>query len=185
MLTVCLGSVGAFAPRIYKLYRKHMKVVYSKPGMRRNFPNSVYPMVTFNLGPQTVCHTHKDYANFPAWCLILALGDFDPDKGGHIVFWELGLVIRFPPGSTVAVPSSCVHHSNVPIRPGETRFSMTQYASGHLFRFVQNGWKSDKDFMKNRKAWRAELERREGQRAEILGLYTTLRELYASDGSSV
>lgn len=178
-----LGSVGAYAPRIYKLYRTQMGTAFSKAGLRRNFRNSVYPMVTFNLGPQTVCHTHKDYANFPAWCLILALGDFDPDKGGHLVLWDLGLVIRFPPGSTVAVPSSCVFHSNVPVQPGEKRFSMTQYASGHLFRFVQNGWKSDKQFMKDPEAWQAELKRREGQRAEILGLYTTLRELYGDEGT--
>ncbi|KAJ3886728.1 hypothetical protein GG344DRAFT_69418 [Lentinula edodes] len=52
--------------------------------------------------------------------------------GGHLVLWDLGLVIRFPPGSTILFPSSLITHSTIPIQEGETR---------------ANGFQSDKDFL--------------------------------------
>ena len=64
------------------------------------------------------------------------LGDFDPTKGSHLVLWECKLVIEFPPGSTILIPSAIITHSNVPIQAGEKRYSVTQYATGVLFRWV-------------------------------------------------
>jgi len=90
---------------------------------------------------------HKDHANLPYdWCAITALGSFDCTKGGHLIFWELGLVIQFPPGSTIFIPSASVTHSNTPIASGEKHFSMTQYTAGSIFRWVDHGFKSDKDY---------------------------------------
>jgi hypothetical protein len=70
------------------------------------------------------------------------LGNFDPDYGGHLILWDLGLVIRFPPGSTILIPSALIRHSNVPIRAHEQRGSFVQYTAGGLFRWVQNGFKT-------------------------------------------
>jgi hypothetical protein len=68
-------------------------------------------------------------------------------------------VIRFPPGSTLLIPSALVRHSNVPIRAHETRSSITQYTAGGLFRWVRNGCKTDEAFQcsasKEEKAARA------------------------------
>ncbi|KAJ7937906.1 hypothetical protein B0H13DRAFT_1580401, partial [Mycena leptocephala] len=66
---------------------------------------------------------------------------FDPDFGGHLVLWDLKLVIRFPPGATILIPSAIVRHSNVPIRPDERRCSFTQYTAGGLFRWIRDGFK--------------------------------------------
>ncbi|KAF9028261.1 hypothetical protein BDZ89DRAFT_1133723 [Hymenopellis radicata] len=66
-----------------------------------------------------------------AWCAVTALGKFNPDKGGHLIFWDLGLVIRFPP----ARPSF------------SQRISLVHFTAGGLFRYVDNGCKTDKVFM--------------------------------------
>ncbi|KAJ7840324.1 hypothetical protein B0H14DRAFT_3086878 [Mycena olivaceomarginata] len=83
--------------------------------MRKNFAGSVFAACTFNFGPRAICVPHLDYANLSwGWCAITALGDFDPDLGGHLILWDLRLVIRFPPGSTILLPSAVIRHSNVP-----------------------------------------------------------------------
>ncbi|KAJ7624191.1 hypothetical protein B0H17DRAFT_1151319 [Mycena rosella] len=56
------------------------------------------------------------FVNAWGWCSITALGDFDPNKGGHLILWDLRLAIRFPPGSTILIPSALLHHSNVAIQ---------------------------------------------------------------------
>jgi hypothetical protein len=90
------------------------------PPLHRNWPNTPWAAATFNFGPNTVCATHADSGNyFPSWCSITALGDYDSTKGGHLVLWELGLVIKFPPGSTILIPFSVIHHSNIRIQPLE------------------------------------------------------------------
>ncbi|KAE9382377.1 hypothetical protein BT96DRAFT_291081, partial [Gymnopus androsaceus JB14] len=96
------------------------------------------------------------------WCAITALGNFDPDCGGHLVLWDLGLIIRFPPGSTILIPSALLTHSNIPISSNEIRYSIIQYSSAGLFRWVYNGFKSDKEFMEC--ATKEEKEKRETDR---------------------
>lgn len=109
-----------------------------------NFSDSIFPMTTINMGPETVTDAHKDGANLAAgWCAITALGNFDPKKGGRIVLAELGLSIVFPPGSTICIPSALITHYNTPIQKGETRYSITQYCSGHICRWLENGFLTD------------------------------------------
>jgi hypothetical protein len=114
-----------------------------KPSLRPNFVGSIFAACTFNFGPRAICAAHLDFANLAwGWCAITALGNFDPDFSGHLILWDLGLVIRFPPGSTILIPSALVHHSNVPIRVHEERCSFVQYTAGGLFRWVRNGFKT-------------------------------------------
>ncbi|KAJ7883792.1 hypothetical protein B0H13DRAFT_2537891, partial [Mycena leptocephala] len=40
--------------------------------------------------------------------LITALRRFNPDLSGHLILWDLKLVIRFPPGSTILIPSAII-----------------------------------------------------------------------------
>ncbi len=90
-----------------------------------------------------MCFPHLDFANLPfGFCAITALGDYDPTKGGHLILWECKLVIEFPPGSTILIPSAIITHSNVPIGAGEKRYSVTQYSAGALFRWVDNGFQT-------------------------------------------
>lgn len=135
----------AYAPRLWNYYHEATTAILtSQPELQPNFVNSVYSSVTFNCGPQTVTVPHIDYLNLAGGlCAITALGDFDPDAGGHLILWDLRIVLRFPPGATILIPSSLIRHSNVPIQSGEQRFSITQYSAGGLFRWVANGLCSD------------------------------------------
>ncbi|KAJ8473445.1 hypothetical protein ONZ45_g16297 [Pleurotus djamor] len=152
-------------PKLSSYYRQTMDGLQATQGeLKRNFVNTQFGSITVNFGPQTVSIPHIDYANLATgMCAITALGDFDPDAGGHLVLWELGIVLRYPAGSTVLIPSALIHHSNLPIHPGERRYSITQYSAGGLFRWVENGYCSDKDSAidkeHRRSIWEAGIDR--------------------------
>ncbi|KAJ7825881.1 hypothetical protein B0H14DRAFT_2368596, partial [Mycena olivaceomarginata] len=137
-----------WAPKLYSLYERTRKALQQwRPNLRWTFENTVFAAITFNFGPRAFTRRHLDFANLSwGWCSITALGSFDPDFGGHLILWDLGLVIRFPPGSTVFIPSAIIQHSNVPIRSHEMRSSFTQYTAGGLFRWVRNGFRTNEDF---------------------------------------
>ncbi|KAF9540850.1 hypothetical protein CPC08DRAFT_738774 [Agrocybe pediades] len=126
-----------YSDRLGKLFRHNRS-------LKRNFVNSVFPAVTYNMGPQIVCMKHIDFSNLAfGWCAITALGSYNPKLGGHLVLWDCGLVIEFPPGTTILIPSAVLAHSNTAVMEGETRYSFTQYAAGGLFRWVENGFKKE------------------------------------------
>ncbi|KAJ7713588.1 hypothetical protein B0H14DRAFT_3523325 [Mycena olivaceomarginata] len=137
-----------YAPKLYSLYERTRKALEQwRPNLRWTFENTVFAAITFNFGPRAFTRRHLDFANLSwGWCSITPLGSFDPDFGGHLILWDLRLVIRFPAGSTVFIPSAIIQHSNVPIRSHETRSSFTQYTAGGLFRWVRNGVRTNKDF---------------------------------------
>ena len=111
-------------------------------------------------------------------CSITAGGSFDPTEGGHIYLVELKLVIEFPPGSTILIPSAVIRHGNVPIQQGETRTSFTQYAAGGLFRWVDYGFKTWNQLSESDPA-RAnlELQQRAHKWADFLNLFSKVHEL--------
>ncbi|KAG6852701.1 hypothetical protein C0991_009717 [Blastosporella zonata] len=139
---------AAWFPGQYEYYNACLGALFAQDTqLRRNYSNSVFPAATYNVGPSTVCCLHIDDANLPfGICAITALGNYDPKLGGHIVLWDCGLIIEFPPGSTILIPSAVVAHMNVAVRPGETRYSFTQYAAGGLFRWVEHGFQKDGSF---------------------------------------
>jgi hypothetical protein len=112
------GALQLFAPKIYDYYKTVLGALFSSDqSLKWNFRNSIFPCVTINFGPRTVCYPHIDFANLAwGWCAITSLGRFNPDLGGHLVLWDLNLVVRFPPGSTILIPSALFHHSNVQIQ---------------------------------------------------------------------
>lgn len=181
---MCYLPIGAFAfwaPRVHAYYHARLGRLYARyPRLRRNFERSVFPCTTINFGPSTCCFPHVDSNNLPfGICAITALGDFDPTLGGHLVLWDMKLVIEFPPGATILIPSATIRHSNVRIQPHETRYSVTQYAAGGLFRWVDRGFKSEKSaaarWSKKRK--RKELEIGKQRRREGISLFSTIEEL--------
>jgi hypothetical protein len=139
----------AYSPTNYRESKELIeRLVKHHPQLRINFVNSAWTGATVNLGPRTVTVKHRDKLNkLTGWCAITALGDgFDPNTGGHLVLWDLKLVIQFPPGATILIPSALLYHSNTSIAEGHKRYSLTQYTSGDLFRWVANGFKGDKEF---------------------------------------
>ncbi|KAJ7614314.1 hypothetical protein B0H17DRAFT_1164779 [Mycena rosella] len=137
-----------FAPLLVSFYAVQMGMLMARyPNLTRNFVGTLFAACTFNFGPRTITVPHLDFGNLSwGWCAITALGWFDLDVGGHLILWDLKLVIRFPPGSTIMIPSAICRHSNVPVGPEETRFSLTRYTAGGLFKWIRNSFKSDDDF---------------------------------------
>ncbi|KAF8184029.1 hypothetical protein K438DRAFT_1598662, partial [Mycena galopus ATCC 62051] len=110
--------------------------------LHRPFLQSAFSCAAFNFG--TVCtFKHRDVCNLPfGWCAIQALGMFDAEKGGHLVLWDVKLVVEFPAGALILLPSATIAHSNVPVADGEKRISFTQFTAGNLFHYVDNGFRT-------------------------------------------
>ncbi|KAJ7861332.1 hypothetical protein B0H13DRAFT_2568122 [Mycena leptocephala] len=124
------GVFANWAPNLFEYYVIHMRRFYRRYAhLKQLFLNGIWSACTFNLGPQTCALGHRDFANLAfGWCAITALGNFDYTKGGHLILWDCKLILEFPPGTTVLIPSAALFHSNIPI--GERRYSFTQYTAG-------------------------------------------------------
>ncbi|KAJ7604995.1 hypothetical protein FB45DRAFT_767778 [Roridomyces roridus] len=171
--------MSIYAPRLFARYQKCKDDLLDWRKMRWNFESSVFAACTWNFG-RAVTRPHRDFGNLAAgWCPVTALGDYDPDLGGHIILWELRLIIRFPPGSTIFIPSAIVTHSNTPIRSHEKRHSFTQFTSGSLFRWVANRNMTDDEFLRHASPeQKAQRDKAAGTRWEDgLSYFSTLDEL--------
>ncbi|KAJ7184124.1 hypothetical protein C8R46DRAFT_883518 [Mycena filopes] len=144
-------SFALWAPRLYEYYVEHDKRLRERhPGLRRPFVGSVFFCTAFNFGPNVWTFRHRDVLNLAfGWCAVQALGDFDPTKGGHLVLWDLQLVIEFPPGALILLPSATLAHSNVPVAAGERHVSFTQFSAGGIFRYIDNGFQTVEELARN------------------------------------
>ncbi|KAJ7467365.1 hypothetical protein B0H11DRAFT_1732801 [Mycena galericulata] len=145
-------GLAMYAPKLYRYYCQNLKALYKRhPELILNFLNSVFPAATFNCGPDAVTFDHLDHLNLShGMCGITCTGDFDSKRGGHIHLKQLGLIIEFPSGASILIPSGLLHHGNTPIQPSETRHSFTQYAAGGLFRWAAYGFQSAKSLLATR-----------------------------------
>ncbi|KAL0575270.1 hypothetical protein V5O48_006706 [Marasmius crinis-equi] len=138
------SSFKLWGPDLHDEYRSTVETMYSHPGtshLPRLFEDSVFTACAFNFGGRVRTYKHRDHLNWAfGWCAITALGTFDPKKSARLILWEFKLVIDFPPGSTVLIPSAVITHSNTPIAEGDgERTSFTQYSAGAIFRWAENG----------------------------------------------
>ncbi|KAJ7472627.1 hypothetical protein FB451DRAFT_1134182 [Mycena latifolia] len=146
MANFASAAFQLWAPRLYNYYRDHNEALYKHlPHLRRNFPRSVFSCAAFNFGPNVWTFRHRDVLNVPfGWCAIQAAGPFDATQGGHLVLWDVKLVVEFPHGALILVPSATIAHSNVPVQAGDARISFTQFTAGGLIRYVDNGFRTDR-----------------------------------------
>jgi hypothetical protein len=142
----------------------------------------VFSQATFNFGPKAWTFKHRDILNIPfGMCTVQALSDFDPKKGGHLVLWELKLVIEFPPGALILLPSATIIDSNILVGPDEHRTSFTQYTGGGLFRYVDNGFHTERELAEQDPEEYARVCEQKGARWAIgLELLSTIDELLES-----
>ncbi|KAE9395573.1 hypothetical protein BT96DRAFT_826045, partial [Gymnopus androsaceus JB14] len=141
------SAYKCFCPGMFAEYKENNEELRRwKPGLCKNFRNTVFAATTFNLGPQSTTDDHVDHGNYaPGGCTISCLGYFDDRCGGELVLWNLGIILRFPAATTVIINSALICHSNLPLQTGEHRYLITQYAAGVLFRYHYNGFRNDKD----------------------------------------
>ncbi|KAL1743156.1 hypothetical protein HDZ31DRAFT_41596 [Schizophyllum fasciatum] len=143
------SAFGGWQPELHSYYASIQNRLFDwKPALRQSlhFKKSVWLCLTINFGPRTLTFPHRDFGNLSyGFCAITALGRFNADRGGHLIIREFRTVVRFPPGSTAAIPSSLVTHYNADIAPGETIVTRP-YTSGGIFRFVEHGLQLDKQY---------------------------------------
>ncbi|KAF9471790.1 hypothetical protein BDN70DRAFT_909297 [Pholiota conissans] len=135
--------VQAWAPRLHGYYSGLLNgLEEDDPQLKRPIPGSAFAACTINFGPKTETLPHRDYGNLSwGWCTVTALGNFNHELGGQLTAWDLNCMFDLPPGSTIALQSALIHHSNISIAEGETRYSFAQYTAGSLFRWVDGGFK--------------------------------------------
>jgi len=168
-----------WAPKLHKHYQQNLQTIWKRhPDLDKDRPfpeNSVYPSCTFNLGPAQSTK-HLDPQNLPyGWCDIAALGDYDPSLGGHLILWDLNVIIQFPPGAHILLPSAILYHSCTTIQEGEMRHSFTQYCAGGLFRWVDAGCELVSELEGEKKE---EFEKKSKEREEMgFSLFSRLDDL--------
>lgn len=174
---------------MYKFYAVTLGKLFNHfPTLQHNFRNSVFPAISFNLGPATVALDHLDYGNFSSGvCALTALGNYNPKTSAHFILFPFRIVTEFPPGSTIIIPSACLNHGNTPVQDGETRMSIAQYAAGGLFRYVEYGFATAKSLLSTAagKAKKARIDMKAGERWKMgLDLFSKYSQL-ATDVAEV
>ncbi|KAI0027210.1 hypothetical protein K488DRAFT_62334 [Vararia minispora EC-137] len=169
--------LASYFPLAYQHLRAAMQKIQAQdPSFIAPFSNSVYAAGAMNLGPETCCDAHFDVGNYPSLpCAVTAFGNFDPDRGGHLVLHDLKVYFRFPPGATILLSSAGIRHGNAAIQPGETRYSFTQFCPGGLMRWAAYGCRPAKDFSMHQRA-RMDAEAKEGWKQQ-LGRFSNVWEL--------
>ncbi|TFK60105.1 hypothetical protein BDN72DRAFT_779838, partial [Pluteus cervinus] len=176
-----------YAPKLYAHFSyRLLRLFEHDETLQRNFANSVFPASSFNLGPQTVSLDHTDASNVGyGLCALASLGNFDSRRGGHLVLFDLGLMIPFPPSTVALLPSGILRHGNTAIQNGETRYSIAQYCAGGLLRWVDYGFKTataltaNASKAKSKEILAALNGAHEDRVQEALGLFSKVDELAA------
>ncbi|KAK7436260.1 hypothetical protein VKT23_019224 [Stygiomarasmius scandens] len=171
------SAFSTWAPKLHRLYAETIAEYQTEdPSFSKNFPGTAFMAATFNFDQQTETVEHLDYFNYIfGWCGITSLGSFDYTKEGHLILWDLKLVIEFPPGTSILIPSCYLRHSNTAVGQDKTRYSFTEYSAGGLFRYSDDGLRtrvsmSDSERKQREKEARARV-------VEGVDLYSTLDEL--------
>jgi hypothetical protein len=95
-----------------------------------------------------------------------------------MVLDDLRMVIEFPPGSLILIPSATLTHSNTPVQEGETRASFTQYCPGGIFRFIDNDFDTEERFKERNPTGYVEVMAKKSTRWQKgLGMLSKLGEL--------
>ncbi|KAL0567976.1 hypothetical protein V5O48_014021 [Marasmius crinis-equi] len=172
------GLFVTWAPLLFLYYANMITSLLNSDGsLSRPFANSVFSAVTVNFGANTVTYPHRDLKNLAfGLCAITAFGNYDWRQGGHLVLFDLKLVIEFPPGTTIFIPSSVLCHANTVIQPGEERYSVVMFSAGGLFRWVEQGFQAASLYWKTKEA--AEKAVKTAERwTSGLAMFSTLQEL--------
>ncbi|KAH9020249.1 hypothetical protein EDB83DRAFT_2231689 [Lactarius deliciosus] len=144
------------------------------------YPNkSVFMATTVNLGDKVVTVRHKDQANLPnGLCAVVSMGNYDHTHGGHLVLHELKLIMEFPPGYVIFLPSASITHSNIGVSDNEWRSSITYYTAGSLFRWAAYRFKTEKQLREQDPGhFKRMIDEREARWKDAVNLFSRHEEL--------
>ncbi|KAG6905921.1 hypothetical protein DXG01_016923 [Tephrocybe rancida] len=179
----CFASAvfATWAPRLYAYYCDCLGALFAHDlSLSQNFLGSMFAATTYNFGPCTTTFLHTDAANLHfGWCAVTALWNFNPKRGGHLVLWDCGVIIEFPAGSTILIPSAVIAHMNVAIGKGETHYLYTQYSAGGLFRWVEHGYKKNEEYFASLTPDELKCKAEEDKRrwSEGINMFSTLADI--------
>ncbi|KAG8902437.1 hypothetical protein FRC00_007973 [Tulasnella sp. 408] len=142
------GAMKTWFPDHVQAYRAQIRILEAwDSSLQRPSAHLYFSALTINCDPSTICWPHRDSANDAAGiCLDGILGDFDPTKGGHLVFHEPKRILELGPGRVVLFPSALITHETIPIPADAWRSGVTGYFAGGLSRFIAQG-------MQTRREW--------------------------------
>ncbi|KAK0472363.1 hypothetical protein IW261DRAFT_1343639 [Armillaria novae-zelandiae] len=177
--TYASNAFSLWSPRLFRYYEDRLNPLHAHLGTTRPFPHSIFPCATFNFGGNVWTYKHKDIMNCPfGWCAIVALGRFNPSLGTHLILWELKMVIKFPHAATVFIPSATITHSNTVSAPGDERVSFTQFCARGLLRWVDYGFRTEKElYEQDYEAYQRIQAGKDTRWEQGLALYSTVEEL--------
>ncbi|KAJ7694249.1 hypothetical protein B0H17DRAFT_1199496 [Mycena rosella] len=140
------------------------KKVFLEHKPRALYPSesSVFSAATFKFGGPHRCKTLgsgiPDRFQAGKWSVLTALGKYASLHGGHVIFWDLGLVVCFPSSSSILIPTGIV------------RYSFVKWARSGITRWFTNGCREDVEFAvkATKKEYVAWEERRKQQHAEAI-----------------
>lgn len=181
LTALSLAGLAKWAPRLHVYYKTRMDALLKHlPDLKPNFSKSVFACAAYNFGPIVCCFPHRDCTNCPfGFCAVTALGEYDHTKGGHLILEELGLIVEFPSGSTVLIPSAVITHCNTPVEAHERRLSFTQFMPGEVLRFVDNGFRNEVDIRAaDSKEYEELCKKKETRWEEGMAMWSTLESLF-------
>lgn len=148
------AQFAKYFPAIYDDFSETLeRVVDNDPKLSVPIPGCAWAATHINFPPGSWCHAHTDHLNHVGGlCAVWALDEFNADKGGHIILWDLKLVVRFPPGNLILLPSALVKHGNISVYQGGKRSAFVLFSAAGLFRWVLNGMMSDAEFKESASA---------------------------------
>ncbi|KAF7761322.1 hypothetical protein Agabi119p4_10731 [Agaricus bisporus var. burnettii] len=185
------AAFDVFAPQLHRYYAYHVKDLRQHPDYANLSYGNPYDNLPANESKAFTCHSenlppsaftvpHRDMMNLAfGWCAIFALGEFDFQQGGHLVLHDLKLMVPFPHGSCILIPSAFLWHSNLPVRKQDSRASITFYTPGGLFRFIDNHFQTEKKFLADLDRADVRLHQYEKENRVRIGanLYSKLEEI--------
>ncbi|KAJ7182631.1 hypothetical protein C8R43DRAFT_868982 [Mycena crocata] len=170
------------APRVHA-FVDHVKyqLLAHDPLLRDEFPGSAFHAAEWFLGSPESPPRLDDLEFLWAWRGMSFLGKYAHRWGGALILWEERKVIELPVGSTFLFPAAFTRYSFTEVRAGEYQYVFSQYTQAAPFRYVDNGFKSERAF--EERAWTrvrdARARRREARMTEALAMYSTLSEVEA------
>ncbi|KAH9009462.1 hypothetical protein EDB85DRAFT_1881571, partial [Lactarius pseudohatsudake] len=175
----------AFAMSAPKLYRHYEQLADSlltyelEEALQRPYAKCAFMASTINLGDKVVTLRHKDHKNLPSGlCAVVSMGDYNHKLGGHLVLHELKLIMEFPPGYVIFLPSASITHSNIEISDDEWRSSITYYTAGGLFRWHAYGGRTEERLRtEDPQLWNRMKDGMEARWKEAIDLFSKYEEL--------
>ncbi|KZS86682.1 hypothetical protein SISNIDRAFT_420624 [Sistotremastrum niveocremeum HHB9708] len=156
-------------PHIWASYVElHQDYCKWNPKLHLIAPQCPFTAVSLNIGPYAVCHRHVDFLNTVAgMCLVFVFGEFSAKQSAHLILFEAELLMEAPHGSIIFLPSAALSHGNINLLFGDSRFVLTMYLPGGLFRFRDCGFRTKTEMQASngsvppvsRKVWEEGLSR--------------------------